>query len=306
MKKAIQKSDIAGNFERKLFILRRACLLDKVARREVMQAFDVAGATARKDLLAAAAQWPDYLAYTPSQGVQVRRFATPPAEASSTTFLNLLQSDAPAHALGLTRYEPVSSNHAPRFVYQGPEDRQLVMTLFRACLTRTPIDIEYVGLRLGEVRKTRTVLPLELELLGQQWRLVAYDVDARKRQIGAEQKTFVLARILNAQVHLALHGKRLKTSQGDRLEAQQLQVQRTECDYQVTLNRSLTADQIEAVVREFALARKGSVHVIRMPERNLAEFKRDHCARPVLPDDDNELKDCVMPLFESIRSYAAR
>jgi predicted DNA-binding transcriptional regulator YafY len=163
-----------------------------------------------------------------------------------------------------------------------------------------------VSLRLGETRKTRTVLPLELELLGQQWRLVAHDIDVRNKQVGAEQKTFVLARILNAQLHQSLLGKHLKSAGGVRLEPKQLQVERTERDYQVTLNRRLTSDQIEAVVREFALTPKGGVYVIRMAERNLVEFKRDHCARPVLPDDNNELKDYVLPLFENIRPYAAR
>ena len=296
-----------GNFEdRKLFILRRACLLGRVTRAQVMQAFGVAGDSARRDLQAAAEQWPDYLAYIPSQGVHVQPFATPPEAASSTVFLNLMQNGAPAHALGLTRFEPTFSSRVPRFVYQGPENQQLIVALFKACLARAPIDIEYVSLRLGETRKTRTVLPLELELLGQQWRLVAHDIDVRNKHVGTEQKTFVLARILNVQLHLPLHGKRLKSAVGVRLEPKQLQVERTERDYQVTLNRRLTSDQIEAVVREFALTPKGGVYVIRMAERNLVEFKRDHCARPVLPDDNNELKDYVLPLFENIRPYAAR
>lgn len=296
-----------GNSEqRKLFVLRRACLLGRVTRAQVIQAFGVVGDSARRDLQAAAEQWPDYLTYVPSQGIRVQPFASPPEAASSTTFLNLMQNGAPAHALGLTRFEPTFSSHVPRFIYQGPEDRQLIMVLFKACLARTPIDIEYVSLRLGEIRKTRTVLPLELELLGQQWRLVAHDIDVRQKQVGSEQKTFVLARILNAQLHQPLHGKRLKSARGTRLEPMQLQVERAERDYQVTLNRRLTNDQIEAVMREFALTRKGDVYVIRMPERNLVEFKRDHCARPVLPDDDNELKDYVLPLFESIRPYATR
>ena len=263
------RSVFEGNSEqRKLFVLRRACLLDRVTRADVTRVFEVAGDTARKDLLAAVAQWPDYLAYTLSQGVRVRPFAAPPAQASSTTFLNLLQTGAPAHALGLTPRESVSSSHAPRFVYQGPQDRQLVMTLLKACLARNPIDIEYVGMRLGENRRTRTILPLELELLGTQWRLVAHDVDTRKKQVGSEQKIFVLARILNAQAHLPLQGKRLKSAQGTPLNPGLLQVQRVERDYQVTPNRRFTADQVEAVVREFALTRKGSVYVIRMPERN--------------------------------------
>lgn len=300
-------SDFNGNaYQRKLFVLRRACLLGNVSRAQVMQAFNVTGDTARKDLMAAAEQWPNYLTYTPSQGVRVQPFAAPPEEASSTAFLSLMQSGAPSYALGLTRYEPVSYNPAPRFVYQGPEDRQMVMTLFKACLARTPIDIEYVGLRLGETRKTRTVLPLGLELLGQQWRMVAHDVDTQKKQMGAEQKVFVLARILNVRVNLPLHGKWLKSPRGERLDLQLLQVERPERDYQVTLNRQFTPDQIEAMAREFALTLKGNVYVIRMPERNLVEFKRDYCAHAAASDDDNDLKEYALPVFESIRPYAAR
>ena len=177
------------------------------------------------------------------------------------------------------------------------------MTLFKACLSRSPVDIEYVGLRLGESRRVRTVLPLELELLGQQWRLVAHDIDVKKKQLNKEQKIFVLARILNAQTSTLLTNKRLKTPHGETLR--QLKVNRAECDYQVTLNRHLTPDQVQAVIREFALSQRGQVLVIRMPERNLVEFQRDHCSLPVMPTEENALKDFALPLFESIRPYVA-
>lgn len=292
--------------DRLLFILRRACLFGRVKNADVQNAFDISPDTARRDLFAAVDRWPAYLSHTPSFGVQVKPFATPPPEASSATFLNLMQNAAPAHELGLSKYEPVCHNQLPRFVYQGPEDRQLVMTLFKACLRRTPVDIEYVGLRMGEVRKVRTVLPLELELLGQQWRLIAQDVDVRHKLLDATQKNFVLARILHAQVSTLLQGKRLKSADGTVVNMKSLQVNRTERDYQVVLNRQMTADQVQALIREFALRQVGSVLIIRMPERNLAEFKRDHCARPVIPAAEDELKDFVLPVFESIRPYVAR
>lgn len=289
---------------RQLFILRRACLLTRVTRAEVMREFDVSGVTAKKDMEAAVAHWPGYLEYLPSHGVRAKLFAHPPEEACSTTFLSLLHNAAPPYALGLTRYETVCAVNAPRFAYQGPEDRSMVMTLFKACVTKAAVDIEYVGLRIGETRKTRTVLPLGLELLGHQWRVIAHDVDVRKKQIGAEQKFFVLARILNAQVNSALQGRKLKDHNGHRTDCRNLRIDRTERDYQVIPNRRLTPDQVEAVAREFALVRKGSSYVIRMPERNMVEFKRDHCTHSAAPDGSHELKDFVLPVFEGIFPYA--
>ena len=268
-----------------------------------MRTFDVSGVTATKDLEAAAAHWPDYLEYIPSHGVRARLFAQVPEEAGSTAFLSLLHNAAPPHALGLTRYETVCAINAPRFVYQGPEDRNMVMTLFKACVAKTPVDIEYVGLRLGETRRTRTVLPLGLELLGHQWRVIAHDVDTREKKIGAEQKVFVLARILNAQVNPSLQGKKLRDCKGHRTEGRDLHLDRSEHDYQVVPNRRLTPDQVEAVAREFSLVRKGNAYVIRMPQRNLVEFKRDHCTQPATPEDSHELKDFVLPVFEGIRRH---
>lgn len=289
--------------KRLLFILRRACLLDRVRNADIRRAFDVSADTARLDLIAAEKKWPHYLSYKPSQGVHTKLFATPPPEASSREFLTLLQNSAPAHELGLLAREPVCHNQVPRFVYQGPEDRQLVMTLFRACLTRTPIDIEYIGLRQGEQRAVRTVLPLELELLGQQWRLIAQDIDVKKKLLDDTQKNFVLARILNAKKSESLIGKQLKSRKGERVNLQALRVDRSERDYQVTPNRLLTADQVDALIREFSLRKIGNVLVIKMPTRNLAEFKRDYCAKLEIPPDENELKNLVFPLFESIRLY---
>lgn len=297
---------VKSSSQRLLFILRRACLLDRAKNADVTQAFGVSSDTARLDLLAAADRWPGYLSHTPSYGVQVKPFAPPPPEVSSTTFLNLMQNGASACELGLSRYEPVCHNQIPRFVYQGPDDVQLVMTLFKACLRRTPVDIEYVGLRLGEVRKVRTVLPLELELLGQQWRLIAQDVDVRRKLLDTTQKNFVLARILNAQPSTLLQRKRLKLANGAKVEVKTLCVNRTEQDYQVALNRQLTPDQERAVIREFALKKIGNVLIIRMPERNLAEFKRDHCTRPVMSAEEDALKDFALPIFESIRPYESR
>lgn len=291
--------------ERLLFIVRRACLHEQVSRAQVMRVFGVSGVTARKDLAAAAARWPDYLAYVPSHGVRAKPFAVPPDEASSTAFLDLLQSGAQASALGLLPAESMHGAQVPRFIYRGLSDRQMVMTLYRACIRRVAVDIEYVGLRLGEMRRTRTVLPLGLELLGSQWRMLAHDVDERTRRIDVAQKTFVLARIWKAQLNPALQGKKLKSPTGERLDVQALQIERADRSYQVVLNRRLTPDQAEAVAREFALVRHGDLYLIRMPERDLVEFRRDHCARPVFPDDQDALKDFVLPVFESIRPYDA-
>lgn len=292
--------------ERLLFILRRACLLEQVKRVQLIRIFSISPVTAQKSMMAAAERWPDFLSYTPSYGVRARPFATPPEEASSSIFLTLLESGAPPQALGLLPAEAVTGMPTPRFVYRGRDDRGLVLELFRACLKRTPLDIEYVGLRRGEERRVRTVLPLEMELLGNQWRVVAHDLDAKTRRLDGTQKTFVLARILNAQLHQPLQNKKLKNERGQVVDVKALRIDHAEQVYEVHLNAMLTPDQVEAVVREFALVRQGTRYLIRMPVRNLAEFKRDHCARPVMPNDENELKDFVLPVFERIRPHEPR
>lgn len=287
-------------------MLRRACLLGRATRANVTRAFGVSEPTATKDLRHAANRWPGYLEYAPSRGVFVKTFAPAPFEASNTTFLQLLENAAPPHALGLTEAESIGAISASRFVYRGSAERKVVLILLKACLARVPMDIEHVGMRLGEMRKVRTVLPLGLELLGHQWRMIALDVEVRTRRVSADQKIFVLARILNAQSSLLLHRKRLKAPNGEPLEVRRLHIESIDRDYQVTLNRRLTGDQVEAVVREFSLSKRGDAYVIRMPERSLVEFKRDHCSKLAAPDDENELKDFALPLFESIRPYAAR
>ncbi|THU03992.1 WYL domain-containing protein [Lampropedia puyangensis] len=291
---------------RSLFILRRACLVGRVKRADVTATFDVSGTTAKLDMEAAAAHWPSYLVFTPSHGVTPIPFAAPPLETSSSVLMDLMQQGAPAHAMGLTQYEPVIAYATPRYVYQGAVDRPMAMHLIRACLTRQVMDIDYVGMRRGEERRVRTVLPLGLELLGQQWRLIACDVDAKQRVLGSEQKAFVLARIGNAQAHMALHGKTLKTSTGQRVDARALCIDRQERTYQVWPNRQLTTDQLEAIVREFALERRNDAHVIRMPERNAVEFRRDHCTKQIFATHADPLADYVSPIFEDIQPYAIR
>lgn len=117
--------------------------------------------------------------------------------------------------------------------------------ILRATILNARIDIRYVGLRLGESARWRSVVPVALNDFQGQWRVTAHDLEV----IGFPLKSFVLPRILDARASLE------KTPKGLRLQTGDVAVRR----YKIKLNSRMTADQKIAIGRELGINKRNEI-----------------------------------------------
>jgi hypothetical protein len=82
----------------------------------------------------------------------------------------------------------------PNWVNNAPLDPNALPFIVRALATKTPLRLRYVGLRKGSDAAWRYVYPTGLERMGDQWRLIAADLQNAKEKFPL--RTFVLARII--------------------------------------------------------------------------------------------------------------
>lgn len=101
-----------------------------------------------------------------------------------------------------------------------PQGERAMELVIDACVKRRPVLIQYVGMRRGERGTWRRIAPLCLERMGDQWRLAAQDLE----KAGAPVRTFVLARILDAQQDIApLPRKFVRASPDDSITLQNVE-----------------------------------------------------------------------------------
>jgi hypothetical protein len=178
------------------FVVKRAFRVGEVTRQDAVRAAGLSLSTATR-LLAAALR--DYDRYLRREGYRVRPqpLAEPPAFASEAALLDDLDvgHDAPV-VTGLFADElPVVR---VRWVTSLPPKRGVLSRLTAAIVAHRQLRLLYLGLREREAPHWRHVLPMALELMGDQWRLIAFEPDkAASRDPGV--RTFVLSRILDAE-----------------------------------------------------------------------------------------------------------
>lgn len=237
-----------------LFVVRRAFRTGEVRRPDLIAAFKMPEASASRVLQAALDHYPQYLArhgrvVRPQLGVDA------PAFADETDLMKTLDASGNDYRLTGVSEEELQ---VTRVTWASPLPGKpgLMLPLVQAAIRGRPVRLKYVGLALGENARWRFVLPLGLERMGDQWRLIATDLEAE----GYPSKVFVLARILDL---IDKGEKRPRGVVWGRADDKLVPVE-------VRLNPRLTPAQRLVVSHEMGL----SAGVARIPSRSLFEYRR--------------------------------
>jgi hypothetical protein len=240
------------------FVLRRAFRIGRVTRGEVQEAYpehsySKAGLVLRNAL----AHWPSLLRRDGRAVVPGAR-ASAPSVAGEADLMEALEMGL--YAMRYTGFRPRELPvQQVRWTCSMPSKPGVMTTLTRAVATGAGLEIQYVGLRLGESARWRRVFPLGLEQMGVQWRLVAQSLDDTDYPV----RLFVLARIRDAVVMTErLPGDFFAQSESDR-----------EVSARLVLDDRLSADQRTALADELCADGEGKV---RLLERSLWEFERTY------------------------------
>lgn len=245
-----------------LFVLRRAVRFGVATRADVREAFGKIGTTrASQALDYAALHWPRTLERT-GKAVKRRDDAEIPPEAGEAQLMDCLDNGwLEFRQTGLRPSElPVER---VRWTAPEPERPGVLFTVVGAIAHEEILRIHYVGLRENESARWRRVYPTGLERLGDQWRLVAQDLEAE----GYPLKTFVLPRILDAE---ATAERRPRDMVRQAPDDRQVSVP-------VQLNPRLTEDQRRALAHELRIE-NGRV---ALPKRGEFEYFRRYADEPV-------------------------
>lgn len=282
---------------RLLFILRHAAIHGVVKAKHVREAFGVGQSTAAIDLRSAAERWPLYFDDMGRAGLKPKIFAVTPPEAHGSKLLSLIGQNANPEDVGFINRISIETSLAPDYVFSGNANDDVVDVIMQACMAKNGIDISYVGMKKGDVRRERAILPVGLELAGRQWRVIAHDIDTKTLKVASIGKTFALARIFNAKANPRYSARLIRAKNSDTVSIFERDIVRCK----VTLNPLMTADQIEAITREFGLKMNKDGHYeLSLPARGIEEFRRDYCSTDIEALKNSALKDYVYPYFLSI------
>lgn len=248
------------------FVLKRAFRAGAVTRANLLDAFDVSSATATRLMSEALARHPRLLERQ-GQRILPRPLAEAPPCATEAALLATLDeggNDFLAR-VGLYAYElPVVyvtwANSLPR-------KPGILTALIEAVRNEGFLRIVYLPMRKNAEPAWRTIAPLGLERMNDQWRVVAQDMEKE----GFPIRVFVLTRILDAQREVY---KRLPKG------FVRQHVADAEASLPVELNAGLTPLQKEVVSAELGI-RDGKVRVAR---RGIFEFQRRFSRRAPTPD----------------------
>lgn len=248
------------------FVLRRAVRYGSVTRSDLLDAFAKLGTTkASLAMDLAAAIWPDALERT-GKAVRVREHPKIPPEASEAQLAKCLEQGLLAFKhTGLRESElPVNRVQWTRVL---PKTPGVLSALSFALAHEKSLRIRYVGMRQGESARWRLVYPVGLERMGDQWRLLAQDME---EPAPCPIKNFVLPRILDAEVvNVKLPKGMIRQSDADKVEA-----------LPVRFDERLTDDQREALAHELGIV-DGKV---KLPSRGVFEYLRRFSDQP--PSDE--------------------
>lgn len=178
------------------FVLRRAFRAGKVVRNDVLIAFEGAFKQVRASQLLsdAVTEYPTLLTRSGTAVVPHPDAAIPEIASEQDLMANLFTGATRVRDTGL--YERELPIQRVQWVENRPQQTGAFLEIVRALIQRKCLQIEYVSLRPGEKGKTRILHPVGLQVMADQWRLIAYDL--KKAQ--PTQQAFVLARIRFAKM----------------------------------------------------------------------------------------------------------
>ncbi|MBW4047914.1 MAG: WYL domain-containing protein [Proteobacteria bacterium] len=184
---------------------------------------------------------------------------TPPTWASFEHLMHEVVNGNDPRTTGLREDElPV---FIPNWVSNAPIDPNALPFIVRALAHRTPFRLCYVGTRQGSDAAWRNVYPSGLERMGDQWRLIAADLDNAKDNFPL--RTFVLARIVGV-------AKADKSCRIPRSGFSRPGVHDCELSLTAKFNPALAPDQVMILLNELRV-RDGT---IKLHGRSAFEFLR--------------------------------
>jgi len=253
--------------ESSLFVLRRCIWVGRTTRADLMQAFGVPSATATRTLSYAVSHYPLTLRQKP-KWVESIPHAAIPTPASAGVLLRLLGENP--YQFAVTGLKPSELNVVITRLKHDVAlsvDNAVLTLLLRATIHSTRIDIRYVGLRLGESARWRSVVPVALNYLQNQWRLMAHDLESTDFPL----KSFVIPRILDAQLTTEKRPRGLRLQTGD--IAQRV--------YKIRLNSRMTTDQKIAIQRELGINQNDE---ITLADNVLFDFRKTYMENEIKAD----------------------
>ena len=239
--------------EATMFVARRAFRFGRVERADVREAFDLRDAPA-SGVLTLAAQQVQELERLP-RWVAPKPWAHAPTWANAKALMESLdQGHDDFKTTGLRAHElPV---HRVQWSAITPKSTEALNVVLQAIVHSQSCAIQYVGLKLGETARWRRVFPLGLERMGDQWRVIAHDLEHAEFAV----RTFVLARIEDAaEIRDKLPKKFTPAAASD-----------ATLKFTPVMDGRYTPDQRRALLHELQV----EDGVIRLPRRAEFEFLR--------------------------------
>ena len=191
----------------------------------------------------------------------------PPAWAGFGHLMEEIANGNDPHVTGLKEDElPV---FIPNWVSNTPLDPNALPFIVHAITSKNPFRLRYVGSRKGSDAAWRCVYPSGLERMGDQWRLIAADLDQKDFPL----RTFVLARIIG----VAPADKNCKVP---RSGFRRPGVYDREVVFSPKINPDLAPDQVAVLINELRI-HNGK---IKLHGRSVFEFLRRFGVQKVSSD----------------------
>jgi len=265
------------------FVWRRAFRKGRVRRADVMQAFGVADTTATNVLKEAVASSSGWLIRKPKWVEPCVELAeTPPHWASAADLLDALDAgEIGFWRTGLDGDQEELSVQYTSWTRRRPLCPRALDSVVMALVGQRLCEIEYVGLRHGERARWRRVLPHAFERVGDEWRLVAEDIDAVEKKA----RSYVLAQIVGARA-LSLQETRQRLGRDHWSPAPW----DSKVDVPLSFSDRLTDDQKRVLRHKLRILRDQDK--VRLPSRSVGEFFMRFACRS--PDE----ADLVWPFLD--------
>lgn len=257
------------------FVIKRAFRIGRVSRQNLIRAFDLTTATSTRALAEALSVYPSLLERRgkivyPKPGAKI------PQIADESSLLSELDSGRNDPQMTGIFEEEVPITYV-RWTQSLPHKQGVLMMIIEAIRTDSLLEIVYVGLKRNALPTSRLIIPLALERMNDQWRVVAQDI--RRKGEKKEGKTvepepqvrnFVLSRILDAKWYRGRKSKGvLRMGHWDRLRK-----------VPVIINPLYNDHQKEVIERELKIENG----VVEIPSRSFFEFSRRFMDTPTSHD----------------------
>ncbi len=245
------------------FIVRRAFRCGAVSRADLLKAADISTATATRTIANTIARHGDILERK-GHYIRPKPLAKCPDYALEEDLLLTLNCGK-NNAIDTGFFDKELPITYVSWTNSMPQQSGILLTILNAIRKNKQLDIIYLGLRFTEVPKSRKILPLGLEKMNDQWRVIAQDLETQEFLV----KVFVLPRILAAKTSETLI--RIPFIKGHVDSSDKIKV---------ILNHKYNSQQKQMMEHELKIS-NGTIDVTK---RSLHEFKRRFINIPVSND----------------------